>query len=162
MKELVRASTITKHILDIGVTFIVVKLLVSAAGVKKQLTKAIFKDKAIQFRINTLGLAEVLEAFSSNVCYFMGSSKTKVYLKDGPKVTALLDINVEINVMTTELMENINLAMRQGHKLELVSYTRYSQPFCGFCKNLEIANRGLKTRYPIFVVEAGDHNLILG
>ncbi len=69
----------------------------------------------------------------------MGSSKAKVCLKDIFKVTALLDTGAEINVMTSELMEDTNLAIRQGPKLELVSHMSYSRFFLALCENVEVA-----------------------
>ena len=162
LKESVGATTITKRILDLGVSLTVGELLASAPAVEKQLTKAISEDEAVQFRVNTLGSAEVLEAPTSYSWYSMGSPKAKVRLEDGSKVTALLDTGAEINVMTKELMEDANLAMRRGPKLELVSHTGHSRPFLGLCEDVEVAIGGLKTRHPIFVVEAGDHDLVLG
>ena len=91
----------------------------------------------------------------------MGSPKAIVCLKDGSKVTALLDTGAEINVMTRELMEDANLAMRQEPKLELVSHTGHSRPF-DLWEDVEVAIGGLKTKHPISVVEAGDHDLVLG
>ncbi len=56
------ATTITKRILDLGVSLTVCELLASAPAIKKQLTKAISEDEAVQFHVNTLGSAQVLEA----------------------------------------------------------------------------------------------------
>ena len=92
----------------------------------------------------------------------MGSPKAKVHLEDGSKVTAFFDTGAEINVITRELMEDANLAMRQGPKLELVSHTGHSRSFLGVYEDFEVAIGGLKTRHPILVVEAGDHDLVLG
>lgn len=92
----------------------------------------------------------------------MGSPKAKVRLEDGSKIMALLDTGTGINVMTIEVMEDAGLAMRQGPKLELVSHTGHSWPFLGLCEDVEVVISGLKTRHPIFVVEAGDHDLVLG
>lgn len=58
-------------------------------------------------------------------------------------------------------MKNTGLAMQRGPKLKLVSHTGYRRPFFSLCKNVEITIGGLKTRYPIFVVEQGNHDLIL-
>lgn len=91
----------------------------------------------------------------------MGSPKAKVHLEDSFKVIALLDTNVEINIMTRKLMEDVNSAMRQGDKLELISHTGHNQHFLCLCEDIEVAIRGLKTRHPIFVIEAGDHDLVL-
>ncbi len=83
-------------------------------------------------------------------------------LEDGSKVTALLDTGAEINVMTCELMQDADLAIRRSPKLELVSYTGHSYLFLGFCEDVEVAIGGLKTRQPIFVVDNGDHDFVLG
>lgn len=52
--------------------------------------------------------------------------------------------------------------MRQGLKFELVLYRGHSQPFCGFCKDVEVTIGELKTRYPIFMIKSEDNNLMLG
>ena len=58
-------------------------------------------------------------------------------------------------------MEDINLAMKQGLKLELVSYTGHSRPFFSLCKNMKVAIGESKTKHPIFEVEVRDDDLIL-
>ena len=83
-------------------------------------------------------------------------------LGDGSKIIALLDTGAEINVMTREVMEDAGLAMRRGPKLELVSHTGHSRPFLGLCEEVEVVIGGLETRHPIFLVETGDHDLVLG
>ncbi len=145
-----------------SVSLTVGELLASALAVKKQLTKTISEDKAIEFQVNILNSNEALEVISSSSWYSIRSLKAKVCLKDGSKVTALLDTGAEINVMTKELMEDANLAMRRGPKLELVSHTGHSRPIISHCEDVGVAVEGLKTRHPIFIVEAGDHNLVLG
>lgn len=92
----------------------------------------------------------------------MRSLKIKVRLKDGFKVIALLDTGAEMDVMTRDLIEDINLAMRQGLKLELVSHMRYSYPFFGLCNNVEVAIKEFKIRHPIFGFQARDHDFVLG
>ena len=59
LKKSVRAMTITKCILDLRVNLTIVKLLASALAIEKQFTKAITKDKAMQFRVNTLESSSV-------------------------------------------------------------------------------------------------------
>ena len=75
----------------------------------------------------------------------MGSFKAKITLENRSKVPNLLDISVEINVMTREVMEDASLAMQHGPKLELVSYTGHSS-FFGLCEDVEVSIEGLKTR----------------
>ena len=91
----------------------------------------------------------------------MRSPKAKVYLENSSKVTVLLDMGAKINVMTKKLIEDTNLVMKQGPKLELVLYTGHSCPFLDLYKDMEVVIGRLKTKYPIFVVETGDHDLIL-
>lgn len=59
------------------------------------------------------------------------------------------------------MIEDVNLAIRQGLKLELVSHMEYRRSFFGFYADVEVAIGGLKTRHSIFVVKASDHNLVL-
>lgn len=66
----------------------------------------------------------------------------------------LLNTYAEIYIMTRDLIEDGNLAMRQGPKLELISYMGHSQIFLGLWKDVEVAIGGLKTRHLIFVIEA--------
>lgn len=88
------------YIIDLGISFIVGKLLASIPAVEKQLIKTIFEDKVIQFCINTLGLAEVLKALIPYLWYSMKSPKIKVCLEDGSKIIVLRNIGVEISVIT--------------------------------------------------------------
>ena len=162
MKESVRATTITKQILNLEVNFTVGELLASVSAVEKQLKKAIFKDEAVQFCLNTLDSAEILEASTPYFWYSIGSAKAKVHLKNGLKVMVFLDTDVEINVMTRKLIKDTNLTMRQGPRLELVSHTGHSRLFHGLYEDVEVAIGELKTSYPIFVIEVGDYDLVLG
>lgn len=88
------------------------ELLASVPAIEKHLTKAISEDEAVQFCIDTLDLAEALEALISYSGNSMRLPKTKVRLKDGSKIMALLDTSLEINIMTRELIESANLAIR--------------------------------------------------
>lgn len=110
LKESVDAITITKRILDLGVNLTIGKLLASAPAIEKQLPKAITKDEVVQFWVNTLK-SSIVNARNSQSWYSIGSTKAKVRLEDGYKVTALLDTGAEINVMTQEVMEDAGLAM---------------------------------------------------
>lgn len=161
LKESVDAPTISKRIMDLGINLTIDELLASAPVVEKQFTKAITKDKVVQFWVNTLESSSV-DTRNSNLWYFMGFVKAKVRLEDGSKVKTLLDTGAKINIMTRKVIEDAGLAMWRGPKLELVSYIGHSRPFLDLCKDIEVIIGGLKTRYPIFIVEHGDHNLVLG
>lgn len=90
----------------------------------------------------------------------MGLLKTKAYIKNSSKVTIFLDTDIEIYIMTKKFMKNTNLAIKQRPNLEFVSHTSYNRLFFGLCEDLKVAISGLKTRYPIFVIEARDHDFI--
>ena len=158
--ESVGATTITKRILDLEVNLTIGELLTSTPAVEKQLTKAIIKDEAVQFRVSYIEVDKLIHI--QNSWNSMGSPKIKGRLKDRPKVTTVLDIRAEINVRTRDVMEDAGLAMRKGLKLELVSYTKHSHPFLGLYEDVEVVIGELKTRHSIFVVEHKDHDLILG
>ena len=106
--------------------------------------------------------AEALEAANPYSWYSIRSPKAKVYLEDNSKVTPLLDTGAEINMMIRKLMEDANLAMRRGSKLELISHIAHSSFFLGLCEDVEVAIRGLKTRHLTFLIEVDDHDLVLG
>lgn len=53
LKKSVRPITIIKYILNLKVNLIIGKLPALAPTIKKQLVKAITKDKAMQFPVNT-------------------------------------------------------------------------------------------------------------
>lgn len=67
-----------------------------------------------------------------------------------------------INVITKKVIKDIDLSMQCSLKLELVFYNNHSFLFFSFYKNVEIAIKELKIRYPIFVIEQRDYNLVLG
>lgn len=61
----------------------------------------------------------------------MGFLKAKIRLKNGSKVSVLLDTDTEINIMTQEVMEDIGFTMQHDPKLELVSYKGHNCLFLG-------------------------------
>ena len=44
----------------------------------------------------------------------------------------------------------------------MVSHIGHGQTFLGLYKDVEVAVSDLKTRYSIFMMETGDHDLVLG
>lgn len=106
--------------------------------------------------------SEVLEAANPYSWYSIGSLKAKIRLENGFKIIALLNTRAEINLIIKELIKNAGLAMRCGAKLELVFHTDHSHSFPSLCEDVEVAIEDLKIRYPIFVIETGNHDLIFG
>ena len=112
------ATIIIKRILNLGINLTIGKLLAYISAVKKHLTKTISEDEVVQFHINNLGLAKVLEALISYFWYSIRSPKAKICLKNGFNIIAFLDAGIEINVMIKELIKDVNLAKKRELKLE--------------------------------------------
>lgn len=55
-----------------------------------------------------------------------------MYLEDSSKVIILLDSSIKINIITKELIGDINQTIRQRFKLELVSYISHNGYFPEF------------------------------
>lgn len=70
-----------------------------SSGFEKQLTKAIINDEVVQFQVNDLE-SNTLISPNSLLLYSMGSPKAKSRLKNGSKISTLLNTNTEINVIT--------------------------------------------------------------
>lgn len=64
LKELLRATEISKKILDLNVNLTVGELIVSTLLVEKNLIKALSLDEVVEFYVNALGLSNTGE-FSS-------------------------------------------------------------------------------------------------
>lgn len=58
-------------------------------------------------------------------------------------------------------MRDTGFAMQRGLKLELISYTNHSYPFLSLYEDIKFAIEGLKTKHLIFIIEYGDHNMVL-
>lgn len=65
LKESISVTTIIKRILDLGINLIVGELLTLAPAIKKQLTKAITENEAVQFWVNILE-SSLVDARNSN------------------------------------------------------------------------------------------------
>lgn len=59
LKKFVGTTTITKRILHLRVNLTISELLALALVIEKQLTKAITKNEAVQFRVNILEYSTV-------------------------------------------------------------------------------------------------------
>lgn len=92
----------------------------------------------------------------------MGYPRTVVTMEGNTKITALLDCEAEVNVMTRKVMAATGPAMRKGPCLELVTHTGQHRLFLGVCENVAVNVGGLIIRTPVFIVESGDHSLVLG
>jgi hypothetical protein len=73
----------------------------------------------------------------------------------------LLDSEAEINMITRRLMNIVDMTMRPGSRLRLISYTRHDMGRDGVCTDVEVDVGGLCTIHHIFVVAYADHQLVL-
>lgn len=159
--EFVGVTTSTKRILDLKMNLTVGELLALALAIEKQLTKAITKDKAIQFWVNTLEFS-FIDIQNSNLQYSIGFPKAKIRLENSFKIIAFLDTSAEINIITRKIIEGAGLAIQYGLKLELVSHINYNYFFPSSYKDVEVVIRGFKTKHLIFIIKYRDHDLVLG
>lgn len=160
LKELVEATIITKSYLDPRDSLTIGELLALAPTVEKQFTKAISKHESIHLRVSLVNVDNLTNL--SNCWYSIGFLKIKIRPEDGFKVTAFVDIRVEINVKTREVIEDTRLTIKNVPRLELIFHIFHSQPCLGLCEDVEITISRLKTRHHIFVLEAEDYDLVLG
>lgn len=91
----------------------------------------------------------------------MSFAKAKIRLVNVSKVTVFLDTGAEINIITREIMEDTGLPMQCGAKLESIFHRSHNCSFLGLCNDVKVVIEGFKTRYPIFVIEIEDYNLVL-
>lgn len=161
LKKSVEVTIIKQQILELKISLIVSKLLLFAPAIAKQLKKAIFKYKAIQFCINTMNLIKVLMAYTPYSWYFMGLFKAKICLKKRFKVMIILDTNAKIKILSKKLMEYSNLTIRQRSNLKMISNISYRRRFLSLYENSKIAIKKLILRYPNFMLEIKGYNLVL-
>lgn len=128
---------------------------------KSNLQKLISENEAVQFCVNIME-SYTIKAKNSYLWYSIGSSMAKFRLKNGSKVTELLEKGIKINIITHKTMKDAGLAIWRGPKLELVFYIGYSRFFLGLWEDVEIVIERLKIRHPIFIIEHGDYELVLG
>lgn len=74
----------------------------------------------------------------------------------------LFDTRAKIYTMTRKVIKDVRLAIRQSFRFMLVSHINHNWPFLDLYKDMKVVVSGLKIRHPIFIVEYGDHDLVLG
>lgn len=72
-----------------------------------------------------------------------------------------MNIDVEINLISREFIDDANCVMKKEPKLELVFCMVYSRSFFGLYEDVKVAIKEFKTRHPTFIIEVGDHDLVL-
>ena len=93
--------------------------------------------------------------------YVANTPRAKVRL-NGEFCKALIDTGAEINVMTEEIRERLDLPIRLDPALRLVSHSGHERNFIGVCEDVDVTIGGVTTQQHIFVVDSADHVLVLG
>ena len=94
--------------------------------------------------------------------YTRSTPKAKVRVGDGGRYKSLLDSGAEVNVMTYDVAKREGLAMRPYPNINLISHTGHRKEFLGVCENVEVDIGGVASLNHIFVIDAADHQLVLG
>lgn len=94
--------------------------------------------------------------------YMRATPKTKVQVNGGGKYRGLLDSGAEVNVMTHDIVKAESLPMRPYPDINLVSHSGDRRPFMGICEDVELSIGGVAGQHHIFVIDAADHQLVLG
>lgn len=166
-RDTVDPHEIAQRIFSGQVTLSVEEVVGLSPDIQKVLTQTMAPEKVVRFSINPIelddhALESSFEPKEPKIWYSLGCPRTMVTVEKSAKVSALLDSGAEVSVMTKKVMNTAGLIMRQGPRLELVTHTGHHCPFIGVCEEVSINVGGLIIYTPVFVVEAGDHPLVLG
>ena len=82
-------------------------------------------------------------------------------MKFDTKYIALLNIEIEINVMTKKMMMKKNLIMKSRFHINFVLHIEHNKIFFEMCENVEINIEDFKIKHHIFVMNETNHILIL-
>ena len=82
-------------------------------------------------------------------------------MKNETRYTALIDTDVEINVMIEKIMIKKNLIMRSRSHMNFVSHINHTKIFLKICENVKININEFRSRYHIFVINETNHVLVL-
>lgn len=73
----------------------------------------------------------------------------------------MLETDAEVNIMTRKVL-NAADSDAERPRLDLVTHTGHHRPFVGVREDVPINVGDLVIRSPVFVIESGDHPLVLG
>ena len=91
--------------------------------------------------------------------YAVETSKTIVFLIE-KYVKVLLNSEIEICIMTLEILNRCDFAMRSDSKFHVVSVTKNKVFFERMCENAKICLEKIIVRIFIFVIKNENHDLI--
>ena len=81
---------------------------------------------------------------------------------NGRKVKVLIDNGAEVNVISRRFASEAGIAIRNGHRLNMIVAIREKIGFLGVADNVDVDIGGIIHAVPFFVVEGNDHSVILG
>ena len=93
--------------------------------------------------------------------YIASTSKMSIRMKSETRYTALIDTDVEINVMTEDMMLKEELVMRSRFHMNLVSHINHTKNFLKVCDNVKMSINEFRNRHHIFMMNEADHVLVL-
>ena len=93
--------------------------------------------------------------------YIAFTSKMSIKRKNETRYTALIDIDVEINVMIEKIMIKESLIMRSRFHMNFVSYIDHTKNFLRICENVKMNIKKFRSRYHIFVMNKANYVLML-
>jgi hypothetical protein len=93
--------------------------------------------------------------------YIVFTLKISVRMKSDIRYVALLNTEVEINVMIEKMMHKEDLSMRSLSVLNLIFHIDYQQKFLDVCEDVKISIENFIIKHHIFVIAKVDYVLIL-
>jgi hypothetical protein len=93
--------------------------------------------------------------------YIVFTFKIFIRMKSDTRYVALLNIEVEINIMIEKMMHKEDLFMRSRSVLNLISHIDHQQKFLSVCENAKINIENFIIKHHIFVIARVDYVLIL-
>jgi hypothetical protein len=70
--------------------------------------------------------------------YAMSSPRAVIKIKERVKVTALLNIGADVNVMTAKIADAVNLLILEIIPLKIETFTGHNAQLLGICREINI------------------------
>ena len=93
--------------------------------------------------------------------YIASTSKMSIRMKSETRYTVLINTDVEINVMTEDMMFKKKLVMRSRLYINFVSHIDHTKNFLRVCENVKMNINEFRSRHHIFVMNEANHVLVL-
>jgi len=163
LKQAATPQILLEKILNQTVPDITLRELISCSDALRKLMFASTSpvtpsgEEKSKVHVNSLGFDK-----RELLAYVAATPKVKVSLDQSEGVTALLDTGAEVNVMTQDLADMLELPIRPEGQMVLVSHTGDVAPFIGVCENVRVRIGRVEIDQHFFVIPTGEHPLVLG